>query len=522
MTSDNRLRQKGVGLVWGTLRLALLTAVCGHLAVVLVGVSLCRAQSRPPTPVRVAVDFNEVDLGVFVRFMSELTGKHFVLDEKITGKVTVYSPTKVSVDQAYRMFLSALEVRRLTVLPKGDVIEIVPLAEVPPERGLYVYKLEHASAADTAAMLTNVVARSLSTLAPPGGRVPFRPPGEFEGAVQIFADKPSNSVIVTGTKRDYDKLLSVIHAIDIRRMQVLVEAVILEVGVNRLREIGNSFEAIAVGKEGAVQGLVGFNRAPEDITQIAQVLTGVFTGGVTSFLDTASVLNTLNIRAFLRFLLTMTDTNILSTPQLVASDNQKAKIVVGENRPFPTGQSQGITGGTLVTIERKDVGVTLEMTPQVLKNDMIRMDVKQEITSIAESVAQTIGSGNATVPVGPTTTKRALETTTVAHDGQTIVVGGLLRDNVTVNETKVPFLGDIPILGWLFRSKSTLVEKLNLLVFLTPHIIDEKDIVEVNARKAEEIERLQNESQIEGDTGVRRAITDILAPAPKSGPTRPK
>ena len=150
---------------------------------------------------------------------------------------------------------------------------------------------------------------------------------------------------------------------------------------------------------------------------------------------------------------------------------------------------------------------------------MIRLDVKQEITSIAESVAQTIGSGNATVPVGPTTTKRALETITVAHDGQTIVVGGLLRDNITVSESKIPLLGDIPFLGWLFRSKSTLVEKLNLLVFLTPHIIEEKDIREVNARKAQEMERLQKESLIEGDTGVRQKTTDLLEPMLESLPS---
>jgi general secretion pathway protein D len=461
---------------------------------------------------RVAIDFNEVDLHVFVRFMSELTGKHFVLDEKVTGKITVYSPTQVTVDQAYRMFLSALEVRRLTVLPKADVLEIIPISELPPERSLYVYKLKHALASDTAAMLTNVVARSLSPTVPQGSRLPFRPPGEFEGPVQVFADKPSNSVIITGTKRDYEKLLSVVQSIDGPRMQVLVEAVIMEVGVNRLRELGNSLQAVGVGKSGDLQGIVGFNRPPEDITQIAQVLTGIFTGGTTTFVDTASVLNTLNVRAFLRFLLTQTDTNILSTPQLVASDNQKAKIVVGENRPFPTGQSQGITGGTLVTIERKDVGVTLEMTPQVLENQMIRMDVKQEITSIAENIPQTIGSGNATVPVGPTTTKRALETITVAHDGQTIVVGGLIRDNVTINDTKIPVLGDIPLLGWLFRSKTTLVEKLNLLVFLTPHIVEEGDVVDVNARKLEELERVQADSIIEGETGVRRATGNILAP----------
>ena len=167
-----------------------------------------------------------------------------------------------------------------------------------------------------------------------------------------------------------------------------------------------------------------------------------------------SVLNTVNVRAFLQLLLSLTDTNVLSTPQVLAADNQKAKIVVGENRPFPTGQAQGITGGTLVTIERKDVGVTLELTPQVLENDLIRLEIKQEITAIAENVAQTIGSGTSSVPVGPTTTKRSMETTTIAKDQQTIVIGGLVRDNIIINERKVPLLGDIPFLGWLFKFQS--------------------------------------------------------------------
>jgi len=220
-------------------------------------------------------------------------------------------------------------------------------------------------------------------------------------------------------------------------------------------------------------------------------------------------------------LMNMTDTNILSTPQVLAADNQKAKIVVGENRPFPTGQAQGITGGTLVTIERKDVGVTLELTPQVLENDLIRLEIKQEITAIADNVAQTIGSGTATIPVGPTTTKRSMETTTIAHDQQTLVVGGLVRDNITLSERKVPFFGDIPLLGWFFRSQTRIVEKLNLLVFLTPHLVrDEMDMAELNARKAREINSLQRDNRIEEPTKLKQDVLERLEQptAPSTGP----
>jgi general secretion pathway protein D len=207
----------------------------------------------------------------------------------------------------------------------------------------------------------------------------------------------------------------------------------------------------------------------------------------------------------------LTDTNVLSTPQVLAADNQKAKIVVGENRPFPTGQAQGITGGTLVTIERKDVGVTLELTPQVLEGDLIRLEIKQEITAIAENVAQTIGAGSASIPVGPTTTKRSMETTTVAQDQQTLVVGGLVRDNVTLGEKKIPVLGDIPWLGWLFKSQTRQTEKLNLLVFLTPHLVrDDADVAELNARKAKDINILQRDNRIEEPTKLKQDVLERL------------
>lgn len=468
------------------------------------------AETTTPASSKITLDFNEVEIPVFVRFISELTGKNFVLDETIKkqgGKISVFSPTKVTPDQAYQMFVAALEVSRLAVVPKGSVYQIVPMGELPPERGVFVYKLKHANATDLAAVLTNLVARSQTVAqTAPGARPPLRPLTEFEAPVQVFADKPTNSIVVSATKSAYRQIESVIKNLDTRRKQVFVEAVILEVQVDRLKQIGTDpTQVIGSGKAGALQGIAGFNRAPEDLAAIAQTISGVASGG------TVTVLNTVNVRAFMQLLMSLTDTNILSTPQVLAADNQKAKIVVGENRPFPTGQAQGITGGTLVTIERKDVGVTLELTPQVLEDDLIRLEIKQEITAIAENVAQTIGSGTATVPVGPTTTKRSMETTTIAKDTQTIVVGGLVRDNVTISERKVPLLGDIPWLGWLFRFQSRQTEKLNLLVFLTPQLVrDEADMVELNQRKAKELNTLQRDNRIEEPTKLKQDVIERL------------
>jgi general secretion pathway protein D len=473
-----------------------------------------RAESGGNSSGRVSLDFNDVELSVFVRFISELTGKNFVLDEvvkKAGGKISVYSPTKVTHDQAYSMFVAALEVSRLAVIPKGNVNQIVAMGETPPERGVFVYKLKNANATDLAAILTNLVARSQTVAqTAPGARPPFRPLSEFEAPVQVFADKATNSIILSSTKNAYTKLQSVIRDLDTPRKQVFVEAVILEVQVSRLRQIGSDpLQIIGVGKSGSVQGIAGFNTAPENLATLAQAISGVAAGGATG--GAATVLNTVNVRAFLQLLMSLTDTNVLSTPQVLAADNQKAKIVVGENRPFPTGQAQGITGGTLVTIERKDVGVTLELTPQVLENDMIRLEIKQEITAIEENVAQTIGSGTTSVPVGPSTTKRSMETTTIAKDQQTILIGGLVRDNITLNENKVPLLGDIPLLGWLFRFQSRQVDKLNLLVFLTPTLVrDESDMVELNARKSADLGTLQRENRIEEPTRLRQEVLEKL------------
>lgn len=488
------------------------------------------SQATGGHPAKVALDFSDVDVPIFVRFISELTGKNFVLDETIKkqgGKISVFSPTKVSSDQAYNMFVAALEAARLAVVPKGgNVYQVVPMGDLPPERGVFVYKLKNANATDLAAVLTNLVARS-QTVAQitPGTKPPIRPLTEFEAPVQVFADKATNSIVISSTKIAWGHLQPVIRDLDIKRRQVFVEAVILEVQVDRLRQLGTDpAQVLAVGGGDTVRGIASLNRSPEDIQTISTIVAAILGGAATG--GGAQLLNTVNVRAFLHALMSMTDTNVLSTPQVLAADNQKAKIVVGENRPFPTGQAQGITGGTLVTIERKDVGVTLELTPQVLEDELIRLEIKQEITAIAENVAQTIGTGTSSVPVGPTTTKRSMETTTIAQDQQTLVIGGLVRDNVTLSEQKIPWLGDLPWIGWLFKFQSRASEKLNLLVFLTPHVVrDQSDMVELNARKARDANSLQRENRIEEPTRLKQEMLEHLelpsTVSPSSSPESP-
>jgi Flp pilus assembly secretin CpaC len=174
-------------------------------------------------------------------------------------------------------------------------------------------------------------------------------------------------------------------------------------------------------------------------------------------------------------------------------DNQKAEIMVGQNVPFITGQTQNATTGTTSqfnTIERKDVGIKLIITPQISSDDNVRLEVNQEISDV---IASTL-----TNQAGPTTSKRSASTTVVVKDGQTMVIGGLIRDNVTSSESKVPFLGDIPILGWLFKSKQTSVDKTNLMIFITPYIIkNENEAADITRRKGDALEKFRDEYHIE-------------------------
>jgi general secretion pathway protein D len=215
-------------------------------------------------------------------------------------------------------------------------------------------------------------------------------------------------------------------------------------------------------------------------------IKGTFTYNGTQFL---------NIGALLHALQTDGDVNVLSTPNILTTDNQKAEIMVGENVPFVTGQSQSTaTGGgsILTTVDRRDVGITLKITPQITSDDNVRLEIYQEISAV------TATAGLNPNIVGPSTSKRSASTTVVVKDHETMVIGGLIRDNVTTSTSKVPLLGDIPILGWLFKSNSTKVEKTNLMIFITPYIIkNEADAGEITKLKAGAQEKFREEHRIE-------------------------
>jgi len=454
-----------------------LRAGCFISVLFLIGLALPCSLRAETTPVsedsreeKITLDFNNVNLPVLVQFISELTGKNFVIDERVRGKVTIFSPGKIPISRVYDVFVSVLELKGLAVVAHGDIFQIRPLAEVPTPRSVQVYTLENTSAEEMAKVLRGLVSKPAGR----GRRVAQvsggsrRGIGELTGPTQVLADKATNSLIITATDQDYEILKAVIRKLDKKRSQVFVEAVVLEMRADKFRELGTDLGAVfgytSRGRDVAAIG--GFNQDPSDLLSIASIPGVVELGKV-------------NFRAVLKALQSADDVNILSTPQILTSDGMKAEIVVAENIPFPGAQSQTTGGNVQTTIERKDVGVILRLTPKVLENDLVRLDVYQEISSVTET-SQSVGN----VVLGPTTNKRSANTTVVVRDGQTVVIGGLIRDNVVVTERKIPLLGDIPLLGWLFKVQSKRLEKTNLMIFLTPHIVKEQsDLDEIRLEK---------------------------------------
>ncbi len=538
----------------------------------------------------VTLNFTNIEINALIKVMSELTRRNFILDEKVTGKITIMTPTRMSRDEAYQVFLSALEIKGFTAVEDGSVIRIIPVATArqsgikvlqdgqlggegfvtklirlnfvspqdmvrtisplitkdgnliaypntnsiiltdavynikkieslvhaidvaaPEGKGrINVYYLKNANAEDIAKLLSALVARL--PVPPPGGAAqPVTTATILEGAVNISADKSTNSLIIVASPGDFELMKDVIQRLDIRRRQVYVEAAIIEMSLSKMRDLGFEFQlpvkssslvdnATTVGAVGGTNfGNIGNAIAggPAALAQMNGLAVGAIKGTFTF-----KGQQFLSIGALLHALQTDGDVNVLSTPNILTTDNQKAEIMVGQNVPFPTGQTQNAvtgTGSLFNTIERKDVGIKLTLTPQITSDDNVKLDVSQEISDVVAS-----SSTNAN---GLITNKRSASTTVVVKDRQTMVIGGLIRDNVTSSTSKVPLLGDIPLLGWLFKSKTTSIEKTNLMIFITPYIIKtEVEATDLTQRKNDSLEDFRREYRIEQKTGIAPMI----------------
>ena len=286
----------------------------------------------------------------------------------------------------------------------------------------------------------------------------------------IQADAATNSIIITAPDAVYNNLRAVIEKLDARRLQVYVEALVVELTATKTGEFGIQWQDLSgIGKAGTqVFGGTNFGGTGQNIIGIAQNPASVGPGlniGTLNGTVTIGGVQILNLGLLARALETDNNANILSTPTLLTLDNEEAKIVVGQNVPFITGQyavsGAATTPSPFQTIERKDVGLTLKIRPQISEGGVVRLQIYQEVSSVAD-VAN---------PAGVITNTRSIDSTVLVDDGQIVVLGGLIQDSVTGGVSKVPVLGNIPLLGGLFRYNNHARTKTNLMVFLRPTIV---------------------------------------------------
>jgi general secretion pathway protein D len=417
----------------------------------------------------------------------------------------------------------------------------------PEGRGqIHVYYLQYANAEELAQVLTAQAGEIVRTLTPtptsptgqpttPGGLPPPTPGGlppttstvgtqttRRQGVIggttplgiSIVADKPTNSLVITAPPEAYALIKEVIQKLDVRRSQVLVESLIAEVTLNKAESLGVEWRAInspngtqvfasSTGSAqtgllnatlGTLGGSTGSTTTPTN--PIAGLTSLASQGFLIGLLRTITItpdpsnpnstIQLLNIPLLLRAFQGDTDVNILSTPNLVTTDNEEAEIVIGEQRPFLRSAQDTPIGGvttstsTIRTFDFKDTGITLRVTPQISQGKTVRLKLAQEVTAfVSESEVGAV-----------TTTKRSAKTTVIVDDNQTIVIGGLISNENNEAKTSVPCLGNIPIFGWAFKQTSVSKRKTNLLIFLTPHIITyPEDIDRVTTHERQRIEQ---------------------------------
>lgn len=612
--------------------------------------TFCAADSWAADKKLISMDFDNADIKVVIKFISELTGKNIIVDSKVKGKVTVISPRKVSVKEAYRVFESILQVNNYAAVKSDGIIKIVPkpdaskslssasvgtdrkkiprgdkivtqiipldyagstqvkgaLAPLISKNGVIidyagtntliitdiasnlrrlldiikeidladvrekieVIGLTHADADDLSKQLSSIfplnrktaargkkggaassslklisysrtnsiivvaaddamarvksliaildveteieegaihvyylqnglaedMAKVLSNMTKSQGRRKAGVKGAdtempISGNLGITPDKATNSLVITASPRDFKVIKGVIEKLDIRRRQVYVEATIMEISIDRQRELGVEFRGTAdpsIGTDIEVIGGTTFGGI-EAMSQnpLGVSGSGLVIGAVDGTITFAGQ-EFLNIGALVKALETESGVNVLSSPHLLTTNNEEAEIIVGENVPFVTSRSSTSSGEPIETIERKDVGIKLKITPQINESDFVRLKIFQEISNVIETPLA--GASDLI------TSKRSAKTTIVAKDGQTVVIGGLISDAEFDVASKVPCLGDIPFLGILFRSTTKKKEKRNLLIFLTPRIIrDGQELEAITQKRRQEMDRLKED-----------------------------
>lgn len=617
---------------------------------------------RPAWAETVTLNLKDADISALIGTVAEVTGKNFIVDPRVKGKVTVISSRPMNTSEVYQVFLSILKVHGFAAVPSGEVIKIVPdvnakqegiptatadhpgrgdemvtrvvqidnvsaaqlvpiLRPLVPQQGhlaaypstnvliisdraenvermveiihridqqsqgeVEVFPLQHASATEVVRILNSLYKSQPGQAAAPGGSAPVlvadertnsvllggdrsdrlrlravithldtplerggnthvvylkyakaedlvevltgvstnieeeQKKGQQGGGVQsstsIQADQASNSLVITAPPDVFRSLQSVIRQLDVRRAQVLVEAVIAELNADKASELGVQWRISANSSDTGPIGGTNFD-VTEPINSVAtnplNAGNGLSVGyfeGTTSFLGS----DILNLAALVKALGSDSESNILSTPTLVTLDNEEAEIVVAQNVPFVTGQFTNTganTGATnpFQTIERQDVGLTLKVKPQINEGDAIKLEIQQESSSVDES-----GISGASDIV---TNKRSIKTSVMVADRQVVVLGGLIDDKLNETTQKVPLLGDIPVLGHLFKSQRTTKTKRNLMVFLRPVIL--RDAVTENEVSAGKYNFMRAKQLDKRERGVQLMRDDDTPLLPEMG-----
>ena len=337
---------------------------------------------------------------------------------------------------------------------------------------------------------------------------------------QIQADPATNSLIISAPEPVYRELRAVIDKLDQRRAQVFVESLIAEVRADKAAEFGIQWQGLLGRRDGSNVGIIGTNYGAGGSNILN--LVGQFANGTPSAANLVMPPQGLNLGlghringlftlgALANFLQSTGTGNVLSTPTLLTLDNEEAKIIVGRNVPFVTGSfsNTGASGGTLnpfQTYERKDVGLTLRVRPQISENGTVKMVIYQEASTVDPT---SVGS-----PQGLITNKRAIESSVLVDDGAIVVLGGLMEDEYTESEDKVPGLGDIPVVGNLFKSRNRSITKSNLMVFLRPVVVrDAVDSEAFSLSRYELMRAAQGRTQPEPSSVLQINQSPVLPP----------
>jgi len=414
-------------------------------------------------------------------------------------------------DRSNSLVIVATERAYLRVL---EFIKRIDLPATVGEGEIHVVMLQHADAVELSKTLNEIITGAAAAGggggAAPGKTTTGNAPLEiFESKVKVSADKSTNSIVITSSLRDFANLRTVVDKLDMARRQVFIEAVIMDLTIDRENQLGMAFHAadavnspVGTGQSILYGGLNPFRTillpSPTDSTLNAFAL-GVRGPGVPG---TENLLGTgISIPAFgvlINALASTNDADTLATPHILATDNIPAEINVGQNIPLQTnsggfpsipglGGAGGATGGLPVggfgfgtTAPRQDIGTKVKIVPHLNDSDEVRLEVTEEISDVAGQ--QPMGTLGA-IPFA----KRTANTQLVVKDQQTVVIGGLVRSHVARSDTKIPLLGDIPVLGALFRSRSSTLTKSNLILVLTPYIIREQaDLRKIFERKMQE------------------------------------